>query len=127
MVRFSWAWGLKVCVIHHLPQLKQSNTCSFERKKKKKKKENPKERHPRWSHLRLTELGYSGSFKSCPCRRQNQDWVCVSLQRGRWIGQIRARSDGLSCPPNHPRSPPCRDFDASCKTSQLRVRKRLIP
>jgi len=41
------AQGLRVCVILHRPQLKQSNTCSFE--KKEKKKENPKERHPRWS------------------------------------------------------------------------------
>jgi len=33
--------------VHH-PQLKQSNTYSFEKKKGKKKK-NPKERHPRCS------------------------------------------------------------------------------
>jgi len=61
----------------------------------------------------------------------NQDWVCVSLWKGGQIGctasQVRARSDGLSCPPDHPRSSPYRDFDASCKTSRLRVRKRLTP
>jgi len=33
--KISWAQGPKVCVILHLPQLKQSNTCSFERKKTK--------------------------------------------------------------------------------------------
>jgi len=33
-------------------------TLIFFEKKKKKKKENPKERHPRWSHLRATEPGY---------------------------------------------------------------------
>ena len=44
--KISWARGPKVCVILHLPQLKQRNTFFF--KKKKKKKENPKERHPRW-------------------------------------------------------------------------------
>jgi len=27
-------------------------------KKKRKKNENPKKRHPRWSHLRATEPGY---------------------------------------------------------------------
>jgi len=36
----------KVWVILHRPQLEQSNTYSFEKKKRKK---NPKERHPRWS------------------------------------------------------------------------------
>ena len=41
--------------------------------------------------------------------------------------QVRARSDGLSCPSNNPRSPPYRDFDASCKTSRLRARKRITP
>ena len=55
--------------------------------------------------------------------------MCVSLRRGGGIGceaiQVRARSDGLSCPPDHPRSPPYRDFDVSCKTSWLRARKRL--
>jgi len=55
--KISWAQGPKVCVILHRPQLKQSKTCSFE-ERKKKKKENPKERHPRWSHLRPTEPGY---------------------------------------------------------------------
>jgi len=30
--------------------------------------------------------------------------------------KARARSGGLSCPPNHPKSLPYRDFDASCKT-----------
>jgi len=62
---------------------------------------------------------------------QNQDWVCVLLRRGVGIGykasQVRVRSDGLSCPPDHPRSPPYRDFDASCKTRRLRARKRLTP
>ena len=36
--KISWARGPKVCVILHLPQLKQSNTCSFEEKKGKKRK-----------------------------------------------------------------------------------------
>jgi len=41
--------------------------------------------------------------------------------------KARARSGGLSCPPNHPRSLPCRDSDASCKTGRLRARERLTP
>jgi len=52
-------------------------------------------------------------FGSCPCRCQNQDWVCVSFRWGGQIGckasQVRARNDGFSCPPYHPRSPPCRE------------------
>ena len=36
--KISRARGPKVCVILHLPQLKQNNTCSFERKKRRKKK-----------------------------------------------------------------------------------------
>jgi len=35
--KIAWARGPKVCVILHLPQLKQSNTCSFEKKKKEEK------------------------------------------------------------------------------------------
>ena len=36
--KISWAQGPKVRVILHLPQLKQSNTCSFEKKKKEEKR-----------------------------------------------------------------------------------------
>ena len=36
--KISWARGPKVCVILHLPQLKESNTGCFEKKKKKKEK-----------------------------------------------------------------------------------------
>ena len=54
--KISWVQGPKVCVILHPPQLNQSNTCSFGKKKGGKK--NPKERHPRWSHLRVTEPGF---------------------------------------------------------------------
>jgi len=57
MVRFLGHGGPKVCAILHLSQLKQRNTF-FLVKKKKEKKENPKEGHPRWSHLRATEPGY---------------------------------------------------------------------
>ena len=54
--KISWVRGPKVCVILHLAQLKQNNNCSFE--KKRRKKENPKERHPRRSHLTGTDPGY---------------------------------------------------------------------
>jgi len=127
MVRFL-GHGVEIL---HLPQLKQSNSCFFG----KKEKRNPEGETPAlvifenyWTKI-LTSLYSSGSFKSCPCRRQNQDWVCVSLRKGGGIGcktsKVRARSDGLSGPPDHPRSPPYRDFDVSCKTSQ--TRKRLTP
>jgi len=57
--------------------------------------------------------------------------VCVSLRRGGGIGckaiQVRVRSDVRSCPPDHPRLSPYRDFDVSFKTSRLRARKRLTP
>jgi len=36
--KISWAWGPKVCVILHLPRLKQSNTCSFEKREKKNRR-----------------------------------------------------------------------------------------
>ena len=56
-------------------------------------------------------------------RHKNQDWVCVWIRRGGGIGckvmQVRARSDGLSSPPNHPRSPPYRDFDARVKRADF--------
>ena len=92
------------------------------------------DRHFRiWELLKrdIDEFILLWEFHSCPCRRQNQDWVCVSLQRGGHIGckasKVRSKCDGLSCLPNHPRSPPYRDFDASCKTSRLRAQKRLTP
>ena len=37
--KISWARGPEVCVILHLPQLKQSNTCSFEREKKNRRRD----------------------------------------------------------------------------------------
>jgi len=79
MVRFLGHGGPKVCQILHLPQLKQSNTF-FVEKKMKRKKDNPKERHPRCSHSELLnrdtdEFILLWEFRSCPCRRQDQDWV----------------------------------------------------
>ena len=37
------------------------------------------------------------------------------------VRKARARSGGLSCPPNHPRSLPYGDFDASCKMEWFRA------
>jgi len=105
--------------------------------KKRRRKKKTRRRDTRVGRIRdllnqdIDEFILLWEFGSCPCRRQNQDRVCVSLRRAGRIGcrasQVRARSDELSCPLNHPRSPPYRDFDASCKTSWLRARKRLTP
>ena len=70
IIRFLGHWGPKVCKILHPPQLKQSNTCFFE-EKKKKKNQNPKDRHLRWSHLRgywrvYTPLGVQNMFLHTP-------------------------------------------------------------
>jgi len=76
MVRSLGQCGPKVCAIINLPQLKQSSTCLFEKRKRKKI---PKERHPHCSHLRATEPGYCRVYT--PLGVQGQEWVCVSLRR----------------------------------------------
>ena len=53
--------------------------------------------------------------------------MSFNIKRHIYTSVISWWSDGLSCPPNHPRSSPYRDFDAWCKTSRLRARKRLTP
>jgi len=59
--------------------------------------------------------------------------VSVSHRRGAGFGhrlrvrKIRARMGGLSCPPDHPKLLPDRDFYASCKTGRLRAQQRLTP
>jgi len=51
--KISWARGPKVCVILHLPQLEQSSTCSFGKKKEKKgKKKKTRRRDTRVGRIR---------------------------------------------------------------------------
>ena len=135
MVRFHGHGVPKDCEILHLPQLKQNNTCFLEKKRRKKNKTRRRDiRVGRvWELLNrdIDKIILLWEFGWCPSRQQNHYWMCVSLQRGGQIGckasQVRVRSDGLNCPPNHPRLPPYRDFDASCETRWLRARKSLTP
>jgi len=105
----------------------------------------------------LTSLDSSGSFRSCPYRRQNQDWVCVSLRRGARIrigcvsrsGGVSESGLGVCLAPEGWRDMDCESrkarahkgeglltkhprslpigIYASCKTGRLRARKRLTP
>jgi len=123
MVRFLGHLGPKVCEILHLPQLKQSNTCFFGKKKNKKKKPEGETRVVCISELLNRDIdefillwefrARSGSV-SRRCSGGVDDSVIGCKAR-----KARARSVGLSCIPHHPRSLPYRDFDASCKTGRF--------